>query len=154
MDLLLWRHAQAEDLLDGGDDLARRLTPKGRKQAQKMGAWLDSKLPDSCRILVSPSQRTRETAQALGRKFKICDELAPDSCATDLLQLANWPDAREPVLIIGHQPTLGQAASFIITPQQSECAIRKGNVWWISQKQHSAEGLRTYLKAILTPELL
>ena len=33
MDLLLWRHAEAED---GEDDLKRRLTERGEKQARDM----------------------------------------------------------------------------------------------------------------------
>lgn len=154
MDLILWRHAEAEEIALGMDDLARRLTPKGRKQANKMGTWLDSMLPESCRILVSPSARTIETVQALGRKFKVIDEIAPDAGPEQILNAANWPDSRDPVLIVGHQPSLGQAASLIIQPCQPQCAIRKGSVWWISQKQHSAEGLKTYLKAIVAPDLL
>ena len=37
MDLILWRHAEAEV---GSDDLARRLTVRGAKQARQMAAWL------------------------------------------------------------------------------------------------------------------
>ena len=37
MDLLLWRHAEAED---GDDDMKRRLTERGLKQAQTMAAWI------------------------------------------------------------------------------------------------------------------
>ncbi len=33
MDLLLWRHAEAED---GTPDLKRKLTPRGEKQARQM----------------------------------------------------------------------------------------------------------------------
>lgn len=154
MDLILWRHAEAEDPLEEQDDLSRRLTAKGRKQASKMAVWLNTQLPDSCRILVSPSARTIETVKALDRKYKIVDELAPSSSPEQLLQAANWPDSREPVLIVGHQPSLGQAASMIIMPFQPQCAVRKGSVWWISQKQHTAEGLKTYLKAVIAPELL
>ena len=154
MDLILWRHAEAEDLVLGMDDLARRLTPKGRKQANKMGTWLDSMLPEGCRILVSPSIRTIETVQALGRKYKVMDELDPEAKPEHILAASNWPESRDPVLIVGHQPGLGQAASLIIQPFQPQCAIRKGSVWWISQKQHAAEGLKTYLKTIVAPDLL
>ncbi|MFZ6751618.1 SixA phosphatase family protein [Undibacterium sp. Ren11W] len=154
MDLILWRHAEAEP---GGPDLpddARRLTPKGIKQAIKMARWLDSNLAESCRILVSPTLRTRETMAALDRKFRVLHELAPDASAELVLAAANWPHSREPVLIVGHQPYLGQVAARLIAPMQDECAVRKGNVWWISQKQKEAEGVQTYLKAIMTPELV
>ena len=62
MDLILWRHCEAEP---GEPDLGRRLTSKGVKQAERMAAWLDSHLPDTCRILVSPADRAQQTALAL-----------------------------------------------------------------------------------------
>ena len=154
MDLILWRHAEAEP---GGPDLpdeARKLTKKGIRQASKMAYWLDSNLPESCRILVSPTQRTRETMHALERKFKVVHELGPEACAEDVLKAANWPNSRDPVLIVGHQPYLGQVAARLIMPHQQECAVRKGNVWWITQKLHEETGLQTYLKAIMTPDLV
>lgn len=154
MDLILWRHAEAEQ---GGADLpdeARKLTTKGIKQANKMAYWLDSNLPESCRIFVSPTLRTRETMEALDRKFKVMHELAPDATVETVLAVANWPNSREPVLIIGHQPYLGQVAAHLITPYQEECAIRKGNVWWITQKSKAEEEIQTYLKAIMAPDLV
>src|SRR4051794_21113992 len=117
MELVLWRHAEADP---GEDDLARELTPKGRKQATRMGEWLDRALPSTCRILVSPAVRTLQTAEALGRKFKVMDELAPERTANELLHAANWPESREPVLIVGHQPTLGQTAALLIAGQMQE----------------------------------
>jgi phosphohistidine phosphatase len=154
MDLILWRHAEAEPGTADLPDEARRLTPKGIKQAIKMARWLDSNLTESCRILVSPTLRTRETMAALDRKFKIVHELAPDASVEQVLAAANWPNSREQVLIVGHQPYLGQVAARLIAPMQDECAVRKGNVWWISQKQKETEGLHTFLKAIMTPELV
>src|SRR5690349_22456953 len=78
MDLILWRHAEAEA---GEPDMGRRLTGKGVKQAERMATWLDAHLPDTCRVLVSPADRAQQTAQALNRKFKTVPELAPG--ATD-----------------------------------------------------------------------
>ena len=40
MDLILWRHAEAFELPDGGDDLDRALTPKGERQAARVADWL------------------------------------------------------------------------------------------------------------------
>ena len=93
MDLILWRHAEAEP---GDPDLARRLTAKGHKQARRMAGWLERHLPDRARILVSPAERTRETAVALGRRFETLDALAPGATVADLLAAANWPDSRQP----------------------------------------------------------
>ena len=153
MDLILWRHAHAEALeADLQHDGERKLTLKGQKQAAKMALWLDSVLPHSCRILVSPSQRTMQTALALGRKFKIVAEIGTDSDVDQILAACNWPNSRESVLIIGHQPHLGELVCRLL-PSITECAMRKGNVWWISQKDGEESAL-PYLKAVMTPELV
>ena len=83
MDLILWRHAEAEDEADGQHDLERALTPRGEKQAARMAGWLDRHLPEGARILCSPARRCEQTALALGRKFKIRDALAPGGTADE-----------------------------------------------------------------------
>ncbi|MFL9878637.1 histidine phosphatase family protein [Herbaspirillum rhizosphaerae] len=150
MELILWRHAEAEL---GEPDEGRALTGKGHKQAWKMADWLDRNLPDSCRILVSPATRTLQTAEALGRKFKIHADLAPDKSPEDLLAAANWPDSREPVLIIGHQPTLGLVAAQLIGGIPQEWSIRKANVWWIAQRERG-DITTNYLRAVMAPDLI
>ena len=112
MDLILWRHAEAEP---GEPDLGRRLTAKGIKQAERMATWLEGHLPDTCRILVSPADRAQQTALALKRKFRTVPEIAPGATVASVLAAAGWPDAREPVLIVGHQPTLGEVAAFLLS---------------------------------------
>ncbi len=109
MDLILWRHAEAELAAPGSDDLSRALTKKGERQAMRMAAWLDRHLPEGTRILVSPSQRTQQTVAPLGRKFKLRDELVPEASAQDVLNLLKWhpdtgPQLKGPVLLVGHQP--------------------------------------------------
>src|SRR4051812_50073849 len=63
MELILWRHADAED---GADDMARRLTAQGDRQAAAMAAWLRGHLPGSYTLLASPAVRAQQTAAALG----------------------------------------------------------------------------------------
>src|SRR4051812_639641 len=108
MDLILWRHAEAEDDAPGGDDLQRALTPRGEKQAARMAAWLDRHLPEGARILCSPALRCEQTVLPLGRKYKIRAELAPGATPADILGMAQWPNSKQPVLVIGHQPSLGE----------------------------------------------
>jgi phosphohistidine phosphatase len=150
MELILWRHAEAEL---GEPDEGRKLTAKGHKQAWKIADGLDRNLPDSCRILVSPAARTLQTAEALGRKFKIHPDLAPDQSPQALLAAANWPDSREPVLIVGHQPTLGLVAAQLIGGQTQEWSIRKANVWWIARRERG-DITSNYLRAVMAPELI
>ena len=59
MELILWRHAEAED---GIPDAKRPLTERGQKQARKMAKWLRKRLPEDTRIIVSPALRCRQTA--------------------------------------------------------------------------------------------
>lgn len=151
MELILWRHADAEPAAPGKPDEARALTAKGQKQALKMAEWLDSKLPDNCRILVSPAVRAQQTADALGRKFKTSPALATNTAAEDILRAAHWPDSREAVLIVGHQPTLGQVAALLIAGSRQDWTIRKGNIVWIERRDD--DGL-SYLKAVLGPDLI
>ncbi len=112
MDLILWRHAEAEP---GEPDLGRRLTAKGIQQAERMAKWLDRHLPATTRVLTSPADRAEQTALALKRKYRVVPEIAPGASASAVLAAAGWPDAREPVLVVGHQPTLGEVAAYLLT---------------------------------------
>lgn len=150
MDLILWRHA---DALYTSPDLTRELSPKGIKQANKMAAWLNAKLPENCKILVSPATRSLQTADALLRKYKIHPDLAPEANALQVLQAANWPNSKEAVLVIGHQPTLGRLAASLVLGLQEEFDIRKSYVCWISQREREGN-IKTYLKAMIGPELV
>lgn len=153
MDLILWRHAEAEEPGDGCDDLARALTARGEKQAARMAAWLDRQLPEGLRVLASPARRTEQTASALGRKFKMRAELLPGAMPQDVLDLAQWPRARGAVLIVGHQPVLGQTIAQLLGLQAPECAVRKGSVWWLRQRQRLEES-QTVLITVQSPEFL
>jgi phosphohistidine phosphatase len=118
MDLILWRHAEALEMREVEDDLDRALTPKGERQAQRMATWLNRQLPSSTRVLASPARRCQQTVAALDRKVKTVPALAPDGTVEGLLHAVRWPDAREPVLAVGHQPILGLAFAL-----GRECAV-------------------------------
>ena len=150
MDLILWRHAEARNLADGQADANRPLTTKGEHQAHKMAQWLHRHLPESTRILVSPTLRTRRTAEALSRKYKLVPALGPEGGVEALLHSARWPDSREPVLIVGHQATLGLTAAYLLAGAAQPWPIRKGAVWWLRQRQRGTRSelvLQTVLSA-------
>ena len=153
MDLILWRHAEAIDLELVGDDMLRTLTPQGVKQAARMAAWLDRQLPEGAKVLASPALRAQETAQALARKFKTAPKLSPLSTVEDLLEAVQWPHAKGCVVVVGHQPTLGQALSRLLALQASECAITKGAVWWLRSRERE-EGSQTVVVTVQTPDLM
>ena len=151
MDLILWRHA---DAVDGEPDLSRELTPKGHQQAKKMAEWLKQRIPNSTRILVSPAARAQQTAAALQRKYQTINALSPNADAMTLLLTAGWPDGGSTVLLIGHQPSLGQAAMLLLSGQEAELSIKKGGIIWISNRVRKATQQQHILRAALSSEMI
>jgi phosphohistidine phosphatase len=150
MDLVLWRHAEAEP---GEPDFGRRLTAKGVKQAERVGNWLDRHLPDTARILVSPAERAQQTALGLRRRFKTADEVGPGASATTVLGVAGWPDGREVVVVVGHQPTLGEVAAFLLSGEEAYWSIKKGAVWWLSNRERGGANA-VVLRAVVGPDFV
>ncbi len=153
MDLVLWRHAEAQEWVDGCNDMERSLTSRGEKQAKRMANWLDRQLPEHTRILASLARRCEQTALALGRKYKIIIELGPDGGVSQLLELVQWPDAKGAVLVVGHQPMLGQTIAQLICLSAAECAVKKGAVWWLRNRERAAH-VETLVLTVQSPEVL
>jgi len=157
MDLILWRHAEAEDWPEGdpggGNDLDRSLTTRGEKQAARMAGWLDRQLPEGTRIVVSPARRCEQTVLALGRKYKTRMELAPGATPAQLLELVQWPLSRSPVLVVGHQPTLGQTIALLLGLQESDCPVKKGALWWLRNRERDGHS-QTVVVTVQSPEVL
>lgn len=150
MDLILWRHAEAEP---DGPDLGRRLTARGVHQAERMGEWLNRHLPDATRVLASPADRARQTAHALQRKFRVVPELAPGASPAAVLAAAGWPDAREPVVVVGHQPTLGAVAALLLSGAEAAWSVRKGAVWWLANRVRDGDAA-VVLKVVIGPDFV
>lgn len=150
MDLILWRHAEAED---GVPDAKRMLTEKGRKQAQQMAQWLRAHLPQRTRIVVSPAIRTQQTAQALELPFETLVEVGVGANPVTLLSAAGWPDASSAVLVIGHQPTLGMVAAYLLSGEEHYWSVKKGALWWISNRVRQEE-TQNVLRCVMAPDLL
>lgn len=150
MELILWRHAEAED---GSPDLERELTSKGRKQADKMASFLRARLPEHTRILVSPARRTQQTVLALTNHFITDAALGTSASPQTVLDAVGWPDAEGTVLVVGHQPVLGQIAALLLADSSAGFSVKKGAVWWLTRR--SSEGdYQTNLKLAIAPDSL
>jgi len=57
------------------------------------------------------------------------------------------------VLVVGHQPGLGQAISRLLGLQQDSCPVRKGSVWWIRTRERDGD-VQTVVVTVQAPELL
>jgi phosphohistidine phosphatase len=150
MELILWRHADAEE---GEPDLRRELTARGRKQAAHIAGWLNVRLPEHCRILCSPAVRAQQTADLLDRDYEVEPALGPGAEPQAVLDAVGWPDGHAAVLAVGHQPTLGRLAALLLCGRQQEWDIARGAAWWFEQRDpHLPYSLS--LKAALIPELV
>lgn len=158
MDLILWRHAQAQELEGlanaGPDyaaaDLARPLTAQGLQQAELMAQWLLRHLKGNTQILSSPALRCKQTVLALGRQYSLHEELSPDKEVEDLLSLVRWPLSEQPVLVVGHQPVLSQVVMRLLGCPAQEGAFRKGAVWWLHSRQRNGR-LQTVVATVQSP---
>jgi len=141
MELILWRHADAED---GVPDLARRLTKKGRKQAERVAEWLAARLPKDYLLISSPAVRARETAEALS-KPRIVEALAPGASVKEILQTSGWPDGDGTTILVGHQPDLGRAIAYLVSRRETDWTLQKGGLWWLAPDE---------VRAVVSPDLL
>jgi phosphohistidine phosphatase len=148
MDLILWRHADAEE---GYPDLARSLTAKGHKQAETMAKWLRSRLPKDVSILVSPATRAQQTAQALTSHYHTVKQIAPGADYTAILEAAGWPHGKGTVLIVGHQPTLGEAVAWLLSSEPGQWHIKKAGVWWLGRRDPDDP---LVVRAVISPDLV
>jgi len=149
MELILWRHADAEDAAPGVPDASRKLTASGGKQARRMAAWLKKQLPGGVVVLASPARRAQQTAQALTRQFKTSPEVGTAASPQSVLNAAGWPDGEGAVLVVGHQPTLGQAAALALTGRVQDWSVQKGAIWWIESRGRD----EAVVRAVVAPDL-
>ena len=150
MDLLLWRHADAED---GIPDAGRALTKKGLKQAKQIAAWLKPRLPGGCIILASPAKRAQQTADALELPYTTERRIGVHAHVEDIIAACNWPAHQGAVIVVGHQPTLGQVAARLLSGATADWAVKKGALWWFASRTRYGE-TETVLKAVIGPDLV
>jgi phosphohistidine phosphatase len=102
----LLRHGDAED--EGADDASRKLTEKGRRQAENAGRALAAIGVEFDACLTSPKVRARDTAEVA------CRELGVEAVETDALRGGEFDAAelaagRGEVLLVGHEPDMHRA---------------------------------------------
>jgi len=150
MELILWRHAEAEE---SQPDLERKLTAKGRRQAQHVAAWLLQRLPSKFTLLSSPAVRARQTADALDSQYKTDARLTPGGSVADVLDTANWPRRKGAVVVVGHQPTLGCVAAFLVGGSPIEWSVKKGGLWWLTYRVRNGES-QVVVRAVMAPDMV
>jgi phosphohistidine phosphatase len=150
MELILWRHAEAEA---GVPDAGRKLTPKGRRQAKAVAKWLEGRLPKNVRVISSPARRCLQTAEELSKKVEKAAAADVGASATDLLRAAGWPDARGAVVVVGHQPALGRVVALLLCGEEADWSVKKGAAWWFSGRVRR-DGTQAVLRAVIGPDVV
>jgi phosphohistidine phosphatase len=124
----LFRHGPAGkgDPKKFPDDDLRPLTPKGRKTVKRCAKGLAALGFAPTRIFTSPVKRSRETAELLRKAFRL-----PSSALKSLralhyetpprraLQRLSALKLRGHVLVVGHEPWLGECLSLLVTGRRS-----------------------------------
>jgi phosphohistidine phosphatase len=153
-DIILWRHADAEP---GVPDLHRALTRKGEKQAKRVARWLHERLPANATVYVSPARRAQQTASALAqlapREFVTLEAISPAAPLSAALGAIRATDRTRTIVLVGHQPTLGELAANLLGAQIEDWPIRKGALLWLAEREHG-DGVRAALLAAMTPDLV
>jgi len=131
VNLLLVRHAEAEDATVSGSDYTRKLTAHGHASAAGVAQGLQQCIKGSVLLWSSPLLRTRETAayiaDALSCPVDRYHEGIPagdlDTLRQDWQVLAKAPDT---LILVGHQPYLGHwcaALTGVVLPVKKAAAI-------------------------------
>ena len=119
--VVLVRHGIAADAKGGSPDAERALTEEGIRKTERAALGLKEIgiAPDV--VLTSPLRRAEETAQIA------CRILAPEGTLEIYPPLAPGHESREvidglrayrkaaQILLVGHQPDLGELASYLLT---------------------------------------
>jgi phosphohistidine phosphatase len=128
--LILLRHASAEN---GELDRARALSALGRSEAARMGAVLGQLAGRGFRpelLLSSPALRARETLEGLRGAVDAAGRVEEDealylaSAGRLLARLQALPDPAQQVLLVGHNPGLGELVQLLVERGAAEVLLR------------------------------
>ncbi len=129
--LFLLRHAEAEAV--AATDDARKLTPKGWEQAEKVARYLKEQKLVVSLILASPVRRAQETATTvakhLGVELRTERWLACGMHPAVALQHLGEFSSESGVMIVGHEPDFSQLAAHLLgLPSNDRFHVRKASL--------------------------
>lgn len=160
--IILWRHADAApaDIEQGEDDMQRNLTTKGVSQAKKMATWLNLQLSKPSILVGSPALRTMQTAEALKQKIIEAHALRPSANLQEVLKFLTDLETKNKdqiklgnsLIIVGHQPWLGQLVTHLTGFSGAEISIKKGAIWWLRLSLNTPHKYKVF--TVQTPGLL
>ncbi len=131
MTIYFLRHADAEDFAKC--DFDRKLTPKGLKQAERVGDFCKRNGIKPEVFLTSPLVRAHQTAEIVGKKTGVqpvtADWLACGMTPATLIDKLEPFSAKSSILLVGHEPDFSTAVSFLLgLPEPDNFPIRKASL--------------------------
>jgi len=153
MKLYFLRHA---DALEGADDAARPLSPRGKKEALEVGRFLKRAGIEFDAAYSSPLVRAKETAEIV---LNVCGSTQLDLTAallneTSEAKFEEWlkgiPDAKH-VCLVGHAPSLEQRVRHLLGITATDALkLPKGALACLETENRRTAAL----KFLVTPKLL
>ena len=145
---ILWRHAEAVEREAGqissacsrGASAVRRAWPTGLTSASRIrrACWVIA-----CCAASRPPRRWAASSRTV-------EAIALDAGPAAKAAAARWPESSEPVLVVGHQPTLVSSPSLLLAGTPQPWSVKKGAVWWLRSRDR--EGGAVVLHAVLGPD--
>lgn len=131
-ELILLRHAHAENGKPGEEDAQRALSARGIIEANDAGKWLATH-PKPTLVLCSPAQRARETlAHALPGIDATIEPRIYDATAGELVSLVDEHQDTARLMLVGHNPGFETLVALLVTGQSGDFrGIPPAGVAWI-----------------------
>ncbi len=133
MELLVIRHAKAEDQSVSGADFDRVLVEKGYEQSRRLGSFLKrvNRRPDV--VLTSPLIRAKQTAETLCEAAAMPGPVTqgwlacgmdPETAIRELVAFSDF----ERVAIVGHEPDLSSLIEWLLGCSGSSVEVKKASI--------------------------
>ncbi|HVE12784.1 MAG TPA: histidine phosphatase family protein [Elusimicrobiota bacterium] len=159
MKIYLMRHGHSPSALEAGveSDAERPLSKRGREDARRAARHLLARGARPALILVSPLLRARATAAEAAAELRpapperVFTPLDNRVSGAELLPLLLAEADAEEVLVVGHQPQLGDAVQSLLDREfhfqpagvaALECSRGTARLLWAANPQDISDGAR------------
>ena len=162
MELFIFRHGEAGQRSSMTSDRIRPLTSAGKAEIHEIAKALKIIGLKFDLIVTSPLKRAYDTAMIvsdifnIGNKIQVWNELSPEGQRTEIYRKISHLREEYTVLIVGHQPLLGQMVNDMIHNEKSKACnllLKKGGVMRIRLLRKSNIP-RGELRWLLSPRIL
>jgi phosphohistidine phosphatase len=159
MEVYILRHAIAENRRPGRLDAERRLTAQGRDKLRQVLHVARAAGVKPSLILTSPYKRAAETAEIAAEVLRSTnpivqsDALLPSSSPEAVWRLIHSNSEESAILLAGHEPLLGETASYLLGAPRLLIDLKKSALLRIDVEESAGEP-RGMLQWLLTAKLV